>query len=417
MGGTATAAITSVATQLRLGRARAASNEVLKVGLVGCGGRGSGALVQALTADANTRLVALGDAFEDRLEQALVKFEKNETVGSRVDVPKERRFVGFDACQGVLDAGVDVVLLATPPHFRPQHIAAAVAAGKHIFAEKPVAVDAAGVRAVLASCEEAKRKNLAVVSGLCWRYDTGAREMMKRIHAGAIGDLRAVHANDFRGPIWVKPRTKEQTDLEWQMRNWYYFSWLSGDFNVEQHVHYLDLCSWALKNEYPVKAWGTGGRTWRSGPEYGNIYDHHATTYEFASGVRVMSHCRQYPSAHNDSSIQFIGSKGTAIFSDKQISVTAGKKTWEAPADRNDKFQSEHDEFFASIRKGKPLNNGDYMARSTLLGIIGRAASYTGQLITWDKAFASEERLGPTTYDWKVPLPVTPVAVPGSRTG
>ncbi len=404
----------------RRGRAHAAvspagTSDVLRVALVGCGGRGSGAAAQALEADPNTRLVALGDAFEDRLEGSLARLMKNESVSARVDVPKERRFVGFDAYKGVLEAGVDVVLLATPPHFRPQHLAAAVAAGKHVFAEKPVAVDPVGVRSVLASCEEAKRRGLAVVSGLCWRYDEGARELVRRVHGGAIGEVRAIHANDFRGPIWVKPRLPDWTDMEYQMRNWYYFTWLSGDFNVEQHVHFLDLCAWILKDQYPVRATGTGGRTWRTAPEYGNIYDHHAVTYEYASGLRVLSHCRQYPGAHNDSTILVVGTKGTATFADKTMSITSGRKIWQPPATRNDKFLMEHSELFASIRKGKPINNGDFMSKSTLMGIIGRMATYTGQLVLWDEAAASAERLGPDAYDWKAKVPAPPVPVPGAQ--
>src|SRR5687767_8874873 len=226
------------------GFAQVSPGETLRVGLVGCGGRGTGAAAQALAADSNVKLVALGDAFKDRLQGSLETLKKQEEIAKKIDVPEDRCFVGFDAYKQVIASGVDVVLLATPPHFRPIHLKAAIEAGKHVFAEKPVAVDAPGVRAVLAACEEARRKKLAVVSGLALRYSFGHRETIKRIHDGTLGEIRALQANDFRGPIWVKPREPGWTDMEYHMKNWYYFTWLSGDFNVEQHVHMLDTCAW-----------------------------------------------------------------------------------------------------------------------------------------------------------------------------
>src|SRR5206468_1474273 len=269
-------------TTIDISRAHAQKSpgETLRVGLVGCGGRGTGAAAQALAADSNVKLVAMGDAFRDRLQTSLATLRKQD-VGSKMDVPETNQFVGFDAYRKVIELS-DVVLLATPPHFRPMHLQAAIEAGKHVFAEKPVAVDATGVRKVLAACEEARKKNLSVVSGLATRYTNSYREMLKRIHGGEVGAIRGLHVNDFRGPIWVKPRQPEWTEMEYQMRNWYYFTWLSGDFNVEQHIHLLDLCAWIMKDEYPVRAYGTGGRAVRTGPEYGNIYDHHSVTYEYA---------------------------------------------------------------------------------------------------------------------------------------
>jgi predicted dehydrogenase len=283
--------------------------ETLRVGLIGCGGRGTGAAAQALAADANVKLVALGDAFEDRLQGSLETLRKQENIAKKIDVPGERCFVGFDAYQQVI-ASSDVVLLATPPHFRPIHLKAAIDAGRHVFAEKPVAVDAPGVRAVLAACEEARRRKLAVVSGLALRYSFGHRETIRRIHDGALGDIRALQANDFRGPIWVKPRQPGWTDMEYHLRNWYYFTWLSGDFNVEQHVHMLDVCAWIMKDEYPVSAMGLGGRQVRTGPEYGNIYDHHSVIYEYASGVKLHAYCRQQSGGVNDISAHVVGARG-----------------------------------------------------------------------------------------------------------
>ena len=274
--------------------AHVAGSDLLRVGLIGCGGRGTGAAMQALMADPNVKLVAMADAFEDRLESSLAQLKTSQKIEDKVEVPRDHRFVGFDAYQKLIDSGVDVVLMAEPPHFRPRHLKAAIDAGKHVFAEKPVAVDAPGVRSVLATCEEAKKKNLSIVSGLCLRYSFGFRETVQRIHDGALGEVRALQANDYRGSIWVKPRQASWSDMEWQMRNWYYFTWLSGDFNVEQHVHYLDVCAWLMKNEYPIKAVGMGGRQVRTGPEYGHIYDHHSVVYEYANGAQTL---QQLPSA------------------------------------------------------------------------------------------------------------------------
>jgi myo-inositol 2-dehydrogenase / D-chiro-inositol 1-dehydrogenase len=392
----------------------AAGSDLLKVGLIGCGGRGSGAASQALKADQNVKLWAMGDAFGDRLEGSVSSLQKIEEVAPKLSVAPERKFVGFDAYKDVI-ACCDVVLLCTPPQFRPLHLAAAVAAGKHVFAEKPVAVDAPGVRRVLAICEEAKAKNLSVVSGLCLRYDWGFRETVKRIHDGAVGKIVSLQANDYRGPIWVKPRQPEWSDMTWQMRNWYYFTWLSGDFNVEQHVHYLDVSAWLMGNQYPVRAVGLGGRQVRTGPEFGHIYDHFSVTYEFADGVKLFSNCRQQAGCVNDMSCHVQGSQGTAKITERKKGLTIASDTgqWTYDGPDSNLYQNEHDEFFASIRSGRPINNGDYMAKGTLIAIMGRMACYTGQAITWDMALNSKEDLTPPTYDWNQPMPVPPVAMPG----
>lgn len=394
----------------------AAGSDILKIGLVGCGARGTGAASQALQADPQVRLTALADVFEDRLQLSLRSLEKIEAVASKVDVPAERQFVGFDAYEKLLASGVDVVLLCTPPHFRPKHLAAAVAAGKHVFAEKPVAVDAPGVRSVLASCDRARDKGLAVVSGLCLRYSRGFRETVARIQDGAIGRVVSVMANDYRGPIWVKPRQPDWTDMHWQMRNWYYFTWLSGDFNVEQHVHYLDVAAWVAGDRYPQSAVGMGGRQVRTGPEYGQIFDHHSVTYEYSDGLRLFSNTRQIPGCRNDMCAIVLGSKGQAVLSDAKrgLEITVdGQPKWRWKSDeRDDFYQTEHNELFASIRAGKPLNNGQYMAQSTLLAIQGRMATYTGQEVTWTDASQSQEDLSPEKYEWG-PAPAVEIAVPG----
>ena len=386
--------------------------ETLRVGLIGCGGRGTGAAAQALAADGNVKLVALGDAFADRLQSSLETLQAQENIAQKIQVPEEKRFVGFDAYRQVIDSGVDVVLLATPPHFRPIHLRAAIDAGKHVFAEKPVAVDARGVRDVLAACEEARRKKLAVVSGLALRYSYGYREIVRRIHEGALGEIRALHANDFRGPLWVKPRQPGWTDMEYHMKNWYYFTWLSGDFNVEQHVHLLDVCSWIMKDEYPVSAMGLGGRQVRTGPDYGNIFDHHSVIYEYASGVKLHAYCRQQAGGVNDISAHVSGSKGTGMLTPRVLQMTTDT-TWVYRGEKNNQSQTEHDELFASIRSGRPINNGDYMSKTTLMAIMGRMATYTGQKVTWEQVLNSKENLSPERYDWDAAPPRSRVAVPG----
>jgi predicted dehydrogenase len=395
------------------GGVHAQGSEDLKIGLIGCGGRGSGAASQALRADSKVKLWAMADAFEDRIELSLNSLQKIEDVAPKLAVEKDRQFVGFDAYKQVIDC-CDVVLLCTPPGFRPLHLEAAVAAGKHVFAEKPVAVDAPGVRRVLKICEEAKQKNLSVVSGLCLRYDYRFQETIKRLHDGQIGKIQSLQANDYRGGIWVKPRQPDWSDMTWQMRNWYYFTWLCGDFNVEQHVHYLDVCSW-IKGEYPVKAVGLGGRQVRTGSEYGHIYDHFSIVYEYADETKLFSNCRQIPGCVGDMSCHAFGTKGLAHLGERRrgMLIKGEGGDWRYEGEENNLYQTEHDELFASIRNGRPINNGEYMAKSTLLAIMGRMAAYTGQAITWDMAMNSQEDLTPPSYDWNQKLEVPPVAMPG----
>lgn len=391
----------------------ASGDDTLRVGLIGCGGRGTGAASQALNADTRVQLTAMGDAFADRLQLSLNSLKEDRSVESKINVPPERQFVGFDAYKQVLESGVDVVLLTTPPHFRPLHLKAAIDAGKHVFAEKPCAVDAPGVHSVLRTCEEARRKRLSVVSGLCLRYHAPYREGVRRIQDGAIGDVRTMVANDYRGPIWIKPREPDWTDMHWQMRNWYYFTWLSGDFNVEQHVHNLDVCAWAMGDQYPVKAVGMGGREVRKGPEYGNIYDHHGVVYEYSNGTRLISNTRQIQGCKNEISVTILGSRGTALLTERQqgVRITADEN-WVYRENAKNLYQVEHDELFAGIRSGNPINNGEYMAKSSLLAIMGRMATYTGQEITWDMAWKSKEDLTPARYEWGE-IPTPPIAVPG----
>ncbi len=403
----------------------AAGGDGLKVGLIGCGSRGTGAAVNALRADKNAKLVALADAFEDRLNESLDNLLKKEQVAAQVDVKPDARFVGFDGYKEVI-ARCDVVLLCTPPQFRPLHLKAAVEAGRHVFAEKPVAVDGPGVRSVLESCAAARKKGLSVVSGLCLRYDAGFREVVKRVHGGAIGDVVALFANDYRGGRWEKKRQPDWTDMTYHMRNWYNFTWLSGDFNVEQHVHFLDACAWVMRDRYPARAIGMGGRGVLTGAEYGNIYDHFSVVYEYADGARLVSNTRQHPKTKGDMSAAVMGTKGRALLSERTngLTVKSGATDWVYEGPGNEMYQAEHDELFASIRAGKPINNGEYMAHSTLLAIMGRTAAYTGQEITWKMALESKEDLfraalgvKPTDplpgYNWDTKLIHPPIAVPG----
>jgi predicted dehydrogenase len=266
---------------------------------------------------------------------------------------------------------------------------------------------------VIRSCELARRKGISVVSGLCLRYNAPFREAIGRIHDGAIGQIRTLMANDYRGPLWVKPRQPDWTDMHWQMRNWYYFTWLSGDFNVEQHVHNLDLCAWAMGDRYPVKAVGMGGREVRKGPEYGNIFDHHSVVYEYADGARLISNTRQIAGCKSDISVNVLGSGGSALLAERKHGARIwARSEWVYQDEPKNMFQVEHDALFAGIRGGQPVNNGEYMAKSTLLAIMGRMATYTGQEITWDMAWNSKEDLSPPRYEWGA-LATPAVAVPG----
>jgi len=325
-------------------------------------------------------------------------------------VPKERQYVGFEGYKQVIDQ-VDVVLLASTPHFRPQHMAYAVEKGVHSFVEKPVATDAPGVRAFLAACDEAKRKNLSVVSGLCWRYHNPRRETMKRVADGAIGNIVAIETTYNSNGVWDPRRTREQckSDMEYQMRNWYYYTWLSGDHIVEQAVHGIDTMAWAMGDEPPTLCWGSGGRQVRTEPQYGNIYDHFSIVYEYPNGVRGYHTCRHWAGTDTRVKDYILGAKGSC---DVFGSSIQGPEKWRYRGKNNNMYQTEHDEMFAAIRSGKPINNGVYAARSTLLAIMGRMTAYTGQVITWEMALNSKENLGPADYAWGS-APQQPVARPG----
>lgn len=392
------------------GSLRNARGDELRIGLIGCGGRGSGAAAQALSTVGPVRLVAMADMFADNLESAHASLQENPEFVQRMDVPAERRFVGFDAFRQLLAVDLDVVLIATPPHFRPLHFEAAVAAGKHVFFEKPVAVDAPGVRRVLAAAEAAKAKQLAVVSGLQRHHQLGYLEAMSRIHRGDLGRIVYARCAWNMGSLWHKPRQPEWTDMEWQLRNWLYFTWLSGDHIVEQHVHNLDVVNWALQG-HPLRARGMGGRQVRTDAKFGHIFDHHAVQYEYAGGVRCFSECRQIDRCVNDVSEHVHGTDGECHMDTGNWRID-GRNPWTFQGEQNDPYQTEHDDFFASIRAGKPLNEGQMVAESTMTAILGRMATYTGKLVEWDAALAADETWGPSEYAFG-DLPVDPVPMPG----
>ncbi|WP_316812457.1 Gfo/Idh/MocA family oxidoreductase [Pedobacter heparinus] len=389
------------------------SAKTLKVGLIGCGGRGTGAAMQALNADPDVIITAMGDIFEDRLEGA---YEALNTVDAkRVKVDKKRKFIGFDAYQKVIDSGVDVVLLATPPAFRPDQLTAAIAAGKHVFCEKPVAVDAPGIRKVLAAAKAAAEKNLSLVSGFCFRYDLPSRGVFSRVLNGDVGSIKTVSTFRNGAGNWSNPRQPEWTDLTYKLRNWHYQNWLSGDFIVEQAVHSLDMMSWAMGDQMPVKATATGGRQVRVEEIYGNIYDHFAVEFEYANGAKGFHFCRQQEGTSNRNTVDVLGTDGSAFVNVGMQYEISGKNTWKYDGPKKNMYQVQHNELFAGIRNGKPINDGEWMAKSTLLAIWGRMAAYSGQTISYEGALNSNVVLGPKIedYNWDLKWDNQPVALPG----
>ncbi len=384
--------------------------EVLRVGLVGCGGRGTGAAVNALRADPNAQLVALGDAFGDMLERSLQSLLAQADIAPRVQVDENHRFLGFDAYRRVVDS-VDVVLLATSPHFRPEHMRYAVEQGRHLFVEKPVAVDARGVRSVMESGAKAAEKGLCVVSGLCYRYQFAKQETIRRIHDGAIGEPVALQCSYNTGGLWHRGDKPEWSRMEYMMRNWLYFTWLSGDHIAEQHIHSLDKLLWAMGDVPPLRATASGGRIARTDPKYGNVYDHFNTVFEWENGVRGFSSCRQIPGAAADVSDWVFGTRGVAGIQHHTIRNEEGRWRYRGEGP-DDMYQNEHDALFAAIRSGEPINNTDYMCKSTLMAILGRMAAYTGRTLSWDEVWNSELDLSPPAYDW-IDFEPDPVAVPG----
>lgn len=390
------------------------SAEVIRVGVIGCGGRGSGAARDIMRAGGEgVQIVAMGDLFPDRLERARANLAKiaseDQMVAKQFKVTPETLFSGFDAYQKVLATNIDLVILATPPGFRPRHLAAAVEAGKHIFMEKPVAVDPTGVRSVIASAAEAKAKGLAIVAGTQRRHDPAYLEVMRRVHDGAIGELTGGRVYWNQGGLWNAARQAEWSDSEWQIRNWLYFTWASGDHIVEQHIHNIDVANWAFQG-HPVRAVGVGGRQWRTEPAFGHIFDHFAIDVEYPNGAHVLSMCRQIDGSANHVGERFVGTSGLVDPSSQLTGPKAYK--WQAAGEPINPYVQEHVDLLASIRLGKPLNEGQQVAESTLSAIMGREAAYTGQVIEWNELLNAAQDLTPPNTGFG-PLVVPPVAMPG----
>jgi myo-inositol 2-dehydrogenase/D-chiro-inositol 1-dehydrogenase len=387
---------------------RVAGSDAIRIGVIGCGGRGTGAVEDAINSSKGVTLVAMGDAFADRLTSSRARL--TEKYGAAIDVG-DRAFTGFDAYQKVIASDVNYIILATPPGFRPAHLAAAVGAGKHVFTEKPVAVDGPGIRQVLEVYEQAKGKGLGIAAGTQRRHQTGYIEAMKRIHDGAIGDITSARCYWNQGGLWKQDRKPEWTDAEWQLRNWLYFTWLSGDHIVEQHVHNIDAVNWAM-NAHPVRANGMGGRQVRTGADYGHIFDHFAIDYEYADGTPMASQCRQIQGCANNVTESLVGTKGRAFTDNSGKYSITGAKAWKFDGKDNQPYMQEHADFIAAIRAGKPYNELKTVAESTLTAIMGRMSAYTGKIVTWDQALNSKEQLVPANLTLG-PLPTPPVPVPG----
>ena len=373
-------------------RMYAAGSDTIRVGMIGCGGRNSGAAAQALTADPGSRLVAMCDIFMDRVRQkrGALSGMKKEQVG----VDDDQCFAGFDGYKRVIEAS-DVVLIANAAKFHPLHAITAVKAGKHVFVEKPHGIDPAGIKVMEQAAEIARAKGLCLVSGLHSRYHTGYVEIVKRIHDGAIGEIVAMEENFLRAPYVVIGRKQGLSEVEWQCSTQYHFRWLSGDDVVQSLVHNLDRSSWVMQDEVPVKCHGLGGRSSMTEPIYGDVFDHHSVVYEFANGVPIYAFCRTTTGCYNEYSSIVLGSKGKADIMGCRI---WGETDWHWKG-RCDPHQEEHNVLFKAIRSGKPVNNGDYMTRSTLVATMGQMSCYTGQEVTWEQINQSDFCYAPKPQD------------------
>ncbi len=387
----------------------------IKVGLVGCGGRGTGAASQALTADDYAELTAVADIGQEEIDHSLESLKRISKIADRVKVDSAGRHIGLDAYQKVIDSGVDVVILTTPPGFRPYHLAACVAANKHIFCEKPCSTDAPGVRMVIETSEKAKQKNLSLVAGFCWRYNNMIEDTFQQVENGAIGRIVAYYATYYTSPVKPMPpesaRPAGMSDVEWQIRNWYNFVWLCGDSIVEQAVHSVDKIAWAMHDEPPASCVAVGGRVIPA--EGGNIYDHFEANYIYPNGVRAFLANRQIVGCYNENSDYMLGTDGACTIGRGPHPRIEGKTNWTFSGQPYNMYQREHDLLFASIRKNQPMNDGKRLATSTMLAIMGRMAAYTGQQVTWDQALNSQEKLFPEHLEWNGSLPVRPRAEPG----
>ncbi len=397
--------------------AYAAGRDTIKVALIGCGGRGTGAAVQAMKASPKVKIIALADAFRDRLDECYKNITTTDAkdwsgaaygdLKKQISVPEKNKFVGFDGYKQAI-ALADVVILATPPGFRPIHFEEAVRQGKHVFMEKPVATDAMGVRQVIAAAEEAKKKNLKVVVGLQRHYQKSYLETHKRVMDGMIGDIVAANCWWNSGGVWVRERQPGMTEMEYQMRNWYYFNWLCGDHINEQHIHNIDVINW-FKGGFPVKAVGMGGRQQRVEKQFGEIFDHHHVEFEYADGMVLNSQCQHFEGCANNVSELLIGTKGKAT--EGKIVDHKGNIVWRHRDEEDpNPYQAEHDVLFDAIINNKPINDAEHAAKSTMTAILGRMATYSGQSIGWDEAYNSTMSIMPKTFAWDAETPTKPDA-------
>lgn len=426
--GSASASLTALAAMS--GFVHAAHTDELKVGLIGCGGRGTGAASQILlSTNTPVRLWAMGDLFRDQLDTsydmltqgAQARYDR-ETFGSlsaKMTVPESRKFVGWNAYQEVLNSGVDIVILATPPQFRPIQFEAAVAAGKHVFMEKPVAVDPAGINRVLAAADVSKQKGLSVVAGTQRRHQKHYLEIMKRVQDGAIGEILGAHCYWNMGALWLEEarrnweayQQKKWSDMEYQCRNWLFFTWLSGDHICEQHVHNLDIIHWAL-GTHPSAAMGIGGRAERTEPRYGNVFDHFSVEFEYENGIRLASMCKQISKSTSHVCERLIGTKGTT-YTDQANGYITGEHPYKFEGEERNPYYQEHDDLIQSIRNAEPINEARQVAISTMMAILGRMSAYTGRALKWNWATRSSKLdLTPPAYKFG-PLKADPVAIPG----
>jgi predicted dehydrogenase len=400
--------------------AYAQGSDTLRVGLIGCGGRGTRGIIQNMQCAPGMELIAMGDLLPERLaqsrEQIAQQIAREPTLAASVKLDDDHCFTGFDAYQRVLETDVDLVMLATPPGFRPLHLRAAIEAGKHVFAEKPVATDVAGVRSCLETYELALQKGLGIGVGTQRRHHSGYLEVMQRIQDGAIGDVLNGQVYWNQGGLWNRARQPDWSDAEWQIRNWLYFAWLSGDHIVEQHVHNIDVANWVMHGP-PARAIGVGGRQARVQPEYGHIYDHFAIDFEYPNGVHILSMCRQIDGAHGRIGEFFQGTRGTAHTSENQTHRIEGASAyeWQRPEQWTTHMVQEHADLVTSIRAGKPRNDLKRISESVLTAIMGREAAYTGERIEWDALLAARQDIAPSALaDVQYgPLEVPPVPVPG----
>jgi len=391
--------------------AYAAGSDALRVGLVGCGGRGTGAARDAVVGAENVKIVAMADLFEDRLDRSMEGLKQE--IGDAFQVDAHHQFVGFDAYKGVMASDVDMVILATPPGFRPAHFQAAVDAGKHVFMEKPVSVDVAGTKAIIKAGKVAAEKRLSVVAGTLYRRQPSFVEAVKRIHDGEIGKVVSAQEYYMTGSIWLRPRKPGMSDMEWQCRNWYYFTWLSGDHIVEQFVHNIDVINWVFQ-EHPESCIGMGGRIERVDPSYGHIYDHFSIEYVYPGGTRVEAKCRQISEGTGRVTNRIVGTRGIAELHPRYSKLVShdGQVIYEMPEPGLNAYVQEHTDLINAIRTDTPINEARQIAESTLTAVLGRESAYTGHELTWETLMSSDLDLAPATLAFGA-LPFPQVAVPG----